>query len=65
MSPEAEKAWSQNLGHSGVLATFTSYCAVIGELILAPAKRPSAPLGPGADPLALAALAASMKGHLD
>jgi integrase len=29
-NPEAFKAWSQNLGHSGVLTTFTSYGAVAG-----------------------------------
>jgi hypothetical protein len=38
-SPEAMKAWSQNLGHSDVLTTFTSYGAVPdhrqGELIRA------------------------------
>jgi hypothetical protein len=37
LSPEAMKAWSQNLGHSGVLTTFTSYGGVPvhrqGELI--------------------------------
>jgi len=27
-SPEEFKAWSQNLGHDGVLTTFTSYGAV-------------------------------------
>ena len=66
LSPEAMKAWSQNLGHSDVLTTFTSYGTVPthrqGELIRATGERPSAPLGPDADPLALAeALAASMK----
>lgn len=29
-NPEAFKAWSQNLGHSGVLTTFTSYGEVAG-----------------------------------
>jgi integrase len=37
LSPEAMKAWSQNLGHSDVLTTFTSYGGVPttrqGELI--------------------------------
>src|ERR1051326_6889850 len=27
-TPEDFKAWSQNLGHDGVMTTFTSYCAV-------------------------------------
>jgi integrase len=31
LSPEAMKAWSQNLGHSDVLTTFTSYGAVPGH----------------------------------
>lgn len=39
LSPEAMKAWSQNLGHSDVLTTFTSYGSVPahrqGELIRA------------------------------
>ena len=39
LSPEAMKAWSQNLGHTDVLTTFTSYGAVPahrqGELIRA------------------------------
>ena len=37
LSPEAMKAWSQNLGHADVMTTFTSYGAVPvhrqGELI--------------------------------
>ena len=64
LSPEAMKAWSQNLGHSDVLTTFTSYGTVPthrqGELIRATGERPSAPLGP--DALA-EALLASMKGR--
>ena len=32
LSPEAMKAWSQNLGHSDVLTTFTSYGAVQAHL---------------------------------
>lgn len=31
LSPEAMKAWSQNLGHADVLTTFTSYGAVPGH----------------------------------
>ena len=31
LSPEAMKAWSQNLGHSDVLTTFTSYGTVPGH----------------------------------
>ncbi len=46
LSPEAMKAWSQNLGHADVLTTFTSYGAVPthrqGELITA-AGQPGAP----------------------
>lgn len=42
LSPEAMKAWSQNLGHSDVLTTFTSYGQVPvhrqGELIRAKRK---------------------------
>jgi hypothetical protein len=45
MSPEALKAWSQNLGHADVLTTFTSYGAVPahrqGELVRASHKRAS------------------------
>jgi len=39
LSPEAMKAWSQNLGHGDVLTTFTSYGQVPvhrqGELVRA------------------------------
>lgn len=42
LSPEAMKAWSQNLGHADVLTTFTSYGSVPahrqGELIRASTK---------------------------
>ena len=42
LSPEAMKAWSQNLGHADVLTTFTSYGSVPahrqGELIRAAGK---------------------------
>jgi integrase len=50
LSPEGMKAWSQNLGHSDMLTTFTSYGQVPvhrqGELIRAVAV---APPGGGAD----------------
>src|SRR6266851_2565114 len=43
-TPEDFKAWSQNLGHEGVLTTFYSYGAVEnrrqGEIIGSLAKRP-------------------------
>ncbi len=43
-SPEAFKAWSQNLGHEHVLTTLTSYGTVRterqGEIIRELAKRP-------------------------
>jgi integrase len=45
LSPEAMKAWSQNLGHSEVLTTFTSYGHVPthrqGELIRKVGQRPA------------------------
>ena len=48
LSPEQMKAWSQNLGHTDVLTTFTSYGAVPvlrqGELI-----RAAGPANNGAD----------------
>lgn len=31
LSPEAMKAWSQNLGHADVMTTFTSYGTVAGH----------------------------------
>jgi len=50
LSPEAMKAWSQNLGHADVLTTLTSYGAVPvhrqGELI-----RSHAYAAEGGDPL--------------
>jgi integrase len=43
LSPEQMKAWSQNLGHEGVLTTFTSYGKLSahrqGELIQSTSKR--------------------------
>lgn len=63
LSPEEMKAWSQNLGHSDVLTTFTSYGSVPthrqGELIRACGEKPEF----GDDEL-MAALAARLgKGH--
>lgn len=47
LSPEAMKAWSQNLGHADVLTTFTSYGVVPGhrqgELVRAAAREHMAP----------------------
>lgn len=52
-TPEQFKAWSQNLGHEGVLTTFVSYGAVStqrqGELIAALDGRPSAQSAEGLD----------------
>lgn len=72
LSPEAMKAWSQNLGHADVLTTFTSYGEVPvhrqGELIRALGK------GRDSDPLpsfreehihSLEALLASLKAEAD
>ena len=46
LSPEAMKAWSQNLGHSDVMTTFTSYGTVPthrqGELVRMAAQRTNA-----------------------
>ena len=54
LSPEAMKAWSQNLGHADVMTTFTSYGAVPalrqGELIRAAGARPTQ--GPKAEQIA-------------
>jgi len=53
LSPEAMKAISQNLGHSAVLTTFTSYGTVPtprqGELIRALSTAPEAVSGPTAE----------------
>lgn len=58
LSPEAMKAWSQNLGHSDVMTTFSSYGSVPahrqGELIRAAGAGPSA----GDAPDAIAAIEA-------
>jgi integrase len=63
LSPEAMKAWSQNLGHSDVLTTFTSYGSVPvhrqGELIRTDVGKPG-----GRDDESLrAALASLLAGH--
>jgi integrase len=51
-SPEAFKAWSQNLGHEGVLTTFTSYGGVAmtrqGEIIKGLGAAQVAPLSESA-----------------
>jgi len=61
LSPEEMKSWSQNLGHEGVLTTFTSYGTVPahrqGELIRALGKRENAD-GLQDDPEVMALLAA-------
>ena len=57
-TPEEFKAWSQNLGHEGVLTTFSSYGPVSeqrqAELIKTLATRPASP--EGAEALARAAI---------
>ena len=63
LSPEAMKAWSQNLGHADVLTTFTSYGAVPvhrqGEFDpAAPQRRPQ---GRSEQVAALEAVLATMK----
>ncbi len=66
LSPEAVKAWSQNLGHTDVLTTFTSYGEVPihrqGELIRTTAGAPAGASAFSADQIeALAAAAAAIK----
>lgn len=60
LTPEAMKAWSQNLGHAGVLTTLTSYGAVAdhrqGDLIRALARSRGAVVSEEAESL-LASLA--------
>lgn len=66
-TPEDFKAWSQNLGHEGVLTTFYSYGAVAprrqGELIagLGQVRKPN----PGCDEYAEAVLRAIRRERLD
>ena len=59
-TPEQFKAWSQNLGHEGVLTTFTSYGQVAqarqGEIIQALRAGKRASGGDGADEVAAALL---------
>ena len=56
-TPEQFKAWSQNLGHEGVLTTFTSYGAVGNnrqrEIIGSLGRRPQSKL-PTAEEIAKA-----------
>jgi integrase len=63
LSPEAMKAWSQNLGHTDVLTTFTSYGVVPaqrqGELIRSTADAP-ATTRTHANPKLVAALEAAL-----
>ncbi|MEO9132442.1 MAG: site-specific integrase [Sphingomonas sp.] len=66
LSPEAMKAWSQNLGHTDVLTTFTSYGAVPtqrqGALIAAAGRAASgSPSLSGDQVAALEALLASAR----
>jgi integrase/recombinase XerD len=66
-TPEQFKAWSQNLGHEGVLTTFYSYGSVAerrqGEIIKSLAQPQGAPAGQ-ADELAQAVVRAMMQGGL-
>jgi integrase/recombinase XerD len=56
-TPEQFKAWSQNLGHEGVLTTFYSYGTVAngrqGEIIRSP-SNPAQSHVPSADEIARA-----------
>jgi integrase len=66
-TPEQFKAWSQNLGHEGVLTTFYSYGSVAerrqGEIIKGLAQPQGAPAG-HADELAQALVRAMRQGGL-
>ena len=57
-TPEDFKAWSQNLGHEGVLTTFTSYGSVAaerqGEILRSLADPAPASVGRSADDIAAA-----------
>jgi hypothetical protein len=63
LTPEAMKAWSQNLGHSDVLTTFTSYGTVPrhrqGQLVRAAGR---APVGDTLDDPDVRALIAAIQG---
>ena len=67
LTPEAMKAWSQNLGHADVLTTFTSYGAVPthrqGELIRAGGERLAAAGASREEVEVLEALVARMRGR--
>ena len=67
LTPEAMKAWSQNLGHADVLTTFTSYGAVPthrqGELVRALGGALTACPAPHEHVAALESLLASIKGQ--
>lgn len=58
LSPEAFKAWSQNLGHEKVLTTFLSYgevaCQRQGEIIRSLAEEQPSPVQSNADEIAAA-----------
>ncbi len=59
-SPESFKAWSQNLGHEGVLTTFTSYGQVSPQRqaeLIRTAGRTADASDPLNDPNVLAAIA--------
>lgn len=64
-SPEDFKAWSQNLGHEGVLTTFTNYGAVSpdrqADIIKSLGSRPSAAGGGSCDDMAEALLQAMQR----
>ena len=63
LSPEAMKAWSQNLGHNDVLTTFTSYGSVPvyrqGELVRSAGA--AAAKNPAVDPAVVAQVMAAMQ----
>jgi integrase/recombinase XerD len=66
-SPEEFKAWSQNMGHEGVLTTFTSYGEVSRErqahIIRSLADPAPGSDTPGVEKLLAAALAVSRNSH--
>jgi hypothetical protein len=66
-TPEQFKAWSQNLGHEGVLTTFYSYGSVAerrqGEIIKSLAQPVVAPAGQTAE-LAQALVRAMRQGGM-
>jgi hypothetical protein len=56
LSPEAMKAWSQNLGHADVMTTFNSYGSVPGPRQGELVRGASARSVTAADPVAIATL---------